>query len=186
MDTILISIMAYTATNIDDIFITALLFSRADTAGRRRRVIRGRYAGIFILTTIGILGAGTARTVMRQYVHLLGIIPLAMGIKEAAGRIKNSDAETQYSHNSNMLLYATGMTIASGGDNIGVYIPLIAGMSGSETAVLCAVFAVMTGLWCLAGYCIVKIPLLQNILAKHKKLIVPVVYIALGVYILAG
>ncbi len=187
METVLIAAMAYIATNIDDIFIITLLFARADTAGRRHRIIWGRYAGIFILTAVSILGAGGARAVMQEYVHLLGIVPLITGVKAAADRIKNNDNSTLYNKNSNnMLLYSTGMTIASGGDNIGVYIPLMAGMGSSEIWLLCAVFAVMTGLWCAVGYYIIKLPPLQNILEKHKKILVPVVYILLAVYILMG
>ncbi len=187
MDIIFIAVMAYTGTNIDDIFITALLFARADTPGKRRRVTAGRFAGIFILTGISMVGARGVRSAAGQYAHLMGILPLIMGIKAAIDRLKNTGDDEQYTAGGeNMLLTAAGMTVASGGDNIGVYIPLLAGMTAAETVVLLAVFTVMTGLWCLGGYYITKAPPRQKILDRYKKAIVPVVYILLGLYILMG
>ena len=185
LKTVMIALFAYAGTNIDDIFITTLLFASACSTKQRWQVVAGRYLGIAALTGISMLGAGGAGMVLQEYSWLLGIVPLAMGIKAALRRLKNSGTEEEATINEgNMVLTSAGMTIASGGDNIGVYLPLLTGMNSRETMVLLAVFTAMTGLWCLLGYCITGIPPLEKLLERHKDAIVPVVYILLGLYIL--
>ena len=82
-----------------------------------------------------------------------------------------------------LLMNVAFVTIANGADNIGVYIPLFTGFSVVQYIIFFLVFAVMTALWCILGYKAASMTLLKNTINKYKKMIVPAVYILLGVYI---
>jgi len=77
------------------------------------------------------------------------------------------------------------ITVASGGDNLGVYIPYFVTMTGSELAIMVVVFILATAGLCVLGYRLAKIPFVANTLEKYERIIVPIVYIALGIYIMA-
>ena len=55
-------------------------------------------------------------------------------------------------------------------------------------AVLCTtlviVFLLLLALWCLIGMKLASLPMLKAAIARYKHILVPVVFIALGIYIL--
>ncbi|MBO5198659.1 MAG: cadmium resistance transporter [Lachnospiraceae bacterium] len=78
---ILTSIIAFVSTNIDDIFVLMLLFSQADNRRGKSRIVIGHFLGISLLVLLSFLGAFGLQFVPTQYVGLLGIVPIALGIK---------------------------------------------------------------------------------------------------------
>ncbi len=77
-----------------------------------------------------------------------------------------------------------GVTVANGGDNLGVYIPLFASNPGA-IPVYAVIFAAMTGIWCAAGYALVNNPMAGSYVRRYGHLLPPFVLIALGAYILS-
>ena len=82
-------------------------------------------------------------------------------------------------------LTVAGVTLANGGDNLGVYIPLFA-TAPQAIGTCVAVFAVMTALWCALGYLMVNNPWIGDRIRRHGHVLLPPVLIALGLYILSG
>ena len=77
------------------------------------------------------------------------------------------------------------MTFSNGGDNIGVYTPPFAKYNTiGEITVLAAIFMAMTGVWCIAAYCLVNNPLVASNIRHVGHTVLPFVLIGLGVYIL--
>lgn len=76
-----------------------------------------------------------------------------------------------------------GVTIANGGDNLSVYIPLFASEL-QAIMVYTAIFAVMTGVWCAMGYALVNNPLAGSHIRRYGQVALPFVLIGLGLYIL--
>ena len=76
------------------------------------------------------------------------------------------------------------MTIVNGGDNLGVYTPVFAVRTGSEIALMVAVFAVMTALWCLAAWALVGHPSWGAPIRRHARWMTPVVLIGVGVLVI--
>ena len=83
------------------------------------------------------------------------------------------------------MLAVAAVTIANGGDNLAVYVPLFAAQS-SEVVVFAAVFAVMTALWCALGLALVRNRWVGERVSRVAQRMFPFVLIALGLYILAG
>nr|MBP8949669.1 cadmium resistance transporter [Promineifilum sp.] len=77
-----------------------------------------------------------------------------------------------------------GVTLANGGDNIGVYVPLFAARPAAQTALLLATFAVLLVVWTFAGYALARRSALAGRLRQVSAAVMPWVLIGLGVTIL--
>jgi hypothetical protein len=59
------------------------------------------------------------------------------------------DAEPRRTHTGGgEALTIAGVTVANGGDDLGIYIPMFATSTASDVTIIVGVSAVMTGLWC--------------------------------------
>ena len=126
---------AFIATNLDDIFILMLFFSQVNAIFRRRHVVLGQYLGFGTLVLISLPGFFGSRIVPQDWLVMLGILPIAIGISRWLDRDDPSadDLVPEQPENSAFasLLSAqtysvAAVTFANGGDNIGIYVPLFA------------------------------------------------------------
>jgi cadmium resistance protein CadD (predicted permease) len=150
----------FVATNIDDIVLLALFFGRA-TADRRAesRVVAGQVAGFGAIVAVCVVAALELRLLPESIVaHFglvpLGLVPLALGIHAAvlARRARRGSADDEIPPPA--LLTVGGVaavTFANGGDNVGVYIPVLSAATGGELVVHVVVFAVLLAAWCVTG-----------------------------------
>ena len=83
------------------------------------------------------------------------------------------------------LCSVAGVTAANGGDNLGVYVPVFTEQF-SAIPTFIAIFAVMTGLWCVGGNLLVNHRLLAATMRRLASRLLPWVLIVLGLSILAG
>lgn len=185
LKTVLLSAMSYVGTNIDDILVDTLFFAATNSPKDTRRIVIGKYLGVGLLVVLSLLGAFGLQLLPERYLGLLGLVPLAMGIKAIADLLRGDGEEAENTHiRGNLTLTVMLVTLANGGDNLGVYIPLFAGFSVGEAAVMLATFFCMVAAFCFLGKKIAELPPLRRFLTKHRKAVVPVVYLALGAYIL--
>ena len=96
---------------------------------------------------IGVLGSLIALVVPTYVIRLLGIVPIAIGIKNLIEIRKKDKSITrqvvQHEKNKSYLSFlpVAAVTFSNGGDNIGVYIPLFSKYNTiSEITALAAVF----------------------------------------------
>jgi len=192
-----IGIVVFAATDIDDLLIIAAFM--ADPAMRVRAIVAGQYLGIAALVATSALLASLALAIPAGWVALLGFVPLIMGIRgflAARGAIggktdreenegfRDEERRAEGRLHSQALAVA-GVTVANGGDNLGVYVPLFSA-AFDQVAVYAAVFAVMTGVWCILGHFLVNHPVVGARIRRHGSAVLPFVLVALGVYILSG
>jgi len=186
LETLILSVVSYIGTNIDDMIINIFFFSLAKEKAEVRRIVFGKYAGIGFLIWISCMGAMGLKFISIEYVRYLGVLPLCLGVKEIVSR--NDQAEPDFGKNrrdsANLLWNVAIVTIANGADNIGVYTPLFSEFTMNQYVLFLAVFIVMTAAWCMFGYKVSKVPIYEKLIKKYRKVIVPSVYILLGVYIL--
>jgi cadmium resistance protein CadD (predicted permease) len=167
---------AFAATNLDDLVLLTAFFG--DRMYRPGSVIAGQYAGIALLYGVSL----AAFVIPQAYAALLGVLPIAIGLKKL---FETRAAAAQLPHSGSMLSVAT-VTVANGGDNIAVYVPLFAAYPKNEVWLIGAVFAAMTALWCYAAWRLVAHPGLGQAIRAHGHRVLPWVLIALGVWILLG
>ena len=184
-----IGVAAFVATNIDDIFVLMIFFS--SLAYPVRQIVLGHYLGIGSLVAIGVLGSLIALVVPTYVIGLLGMVPIAIGIKKLIEIRKKDKFFTrqvvQHEKNKSYLSFlpVVAVTFSNGGDNIGVYIPLFSKYNTiREITVLAAVFIAMTAVWCIAAYYFVNHPLIASRIRHTGNIILPFVLIGLGIYVL--
>jgi cadmium resistance protein CadD (predicted permease) len=190
-----IAVAVYASTNIDDLLILAVFF--ADPQVRVGAVVAGRFLGLAVLVLASAAAALLAMAVPGEWIALLGLVPLALGLRllpALFGKSGDADEEEEealagarQSARRGFVaqsLTVAGVTLANGGDNLGVYIPLFA-TAPQAIITYIAVFAVMTAAWCALGYLVVNNPLIGDRIRRHGHVLLPVVLIALGLYILS-
>jgi cadmium resistance protein CadD (predicted permease) len=176
----------FAATNIDDLFVLMVFF--ADPAFPARQVILGQYLGILALVALSLLGALAALVIPARLVGLLGLLPLAIGLKKLLDLRKPADEGEPAAPAERRLRFLTIalVTFSNGGDNIGVYVPLFATRAREEVAFLVGLFAVLVALWCAVSYLLVRRTAVGKPIRRFGHLLLPFVLIALGLSILAG
>lgn len=188
-------VAVFATTNIDDILLLSAFF--ADRALRPRAVVIGQFVGIGVLTAVSAAAALLALAIPEGWVGLLGLAPLALGIRglhalwrsqnatesEEPERLQALERQAQSPTRAQWMAVAL-VTMANGGDNLGVYIPLFS-RELAWVPVYGVVFAVMTALWCAIGHWLVHHPLLGTRIRKYGHLALPFVLIGLGLHILS-
>lgn len=195
-------IIAFSATNIDDIMILLLLFSQVDINLRRRHIILGQYLGFAAIVLASLPGFFGGLIVQREWIGLLGILPIAIGLMQLLKReqetIEIQEVTTDFKHASSVnsvlsvilsILHpqtykVAAVTIANGGDNISIYVPLFAGQSLASLGVILSVFFIMVGVWCAIAYLLSQHVTIAKILSRYGNVLVPFVLIGLGLFIM--
>ncbi|MFM8577612.1 MAG: hypothetical protein ACKOCN_02240 [Planctomycetaceae bacterium] len=77
-ETVIVGIVLFVTTNIDDVFLTMAFF--ADPGLRPRAIVAGKYAGIVALVAASAAAAVCAIAVSADWIALMGIAPLGLGI----------------------------------------------------------------------------------------------------------
>lgn len=176
------TILAFITTNIDDIFILMLLFAQVGIRSDKYRIAAGQYLGITVLFVVSMIGGMAARLISENYISLLGLVPIALGVREIIENFGEDDDDERAS--SIGVFPVALLAISNGADNLGVYIPLFSGYSAGDLVVSAVVFAVLTGAWCFLGYKIANLPKVGEVIRRYKKILVPAVLIVLGLSIL--
>lgn len=178
----------FAATNIDDIVVLTVLFL-ASTKGRPRpwEIVGGQYLGFITLVGISVLAALGLTLVPDEWVGWLGLVPLLIGV---AGLIrflrKRGEEESEGAVSALGLLSVAGITIANGSDNIAIYTPVFRTMRPQDTVVTIIVFLILVAVWCALGRVVGTHPKVTETLEKIEHWLVPVVFIGLGLFILAS
>ncbi|MBD2022219.1 cadmium resistance transporter [Leptolyngbya sp. FACHB-36] len=193
IQTVLTGITAFSATNVDDIVILMLLFSQRNASFQTRHIVIGQYLGLTVLFLASLPGFIGGLMVPKAWIGLLGLVPIGLGILQL---FKRDDEQVQWSGQSlkasskavrflsPQVLSVTGITIANGADNIGIYVPLFASSTGFQLLVILGVFYALIGVWCYAALQLAGQPTIARLLMQYGRVIVPVVFIGLGVFIL--
>ncbi|MEI2582530.1 cadmium resistance transporter [Scytonema sp. PRP1] len=205
MSTLLTAISAgvatFVATNIDDIVILTLLFAQVNTSLRSRHIVAGQYLGFTVLVAISLLGFFGNFMLPSVWMDVSGFIPIAIGLNRLVNLEEDNSDEQPAMRSSvsfpiRMLSPQTysvaAITIANGGDNVGIYMPLFANTQLTSLLVILSVFFVLVAVWCYAAYLLThNKAIAQSAVAKPIALIidrygnslVPFLLIGLGVYI---
>jgi cadmium resistance protein CadD (predicted permease) len=143
-----VSVTTFAATNLDDLFLLTMFCARRVAT---RRIVVGQFLGfaaIVIVSLAGVWAAGAA--VPRSWIRLLGIFPLAIGVKELV-QLHHSKSTRAAVRNGSLSVFSIAViTLANGGDNIGIYVSFFfAGRS--HLWLVLATYGVLVLVWCADG-----------------------------------
>lgn len=178
-----LGIVIFVATNIDDIVILLGFF--ADRRFRPTHVLLGQYLGIAILVGISAVGALVSLVIPAAYIGLLGVLPIAIGIKHWLECAEDGEGEaTQPRPGPGNVLAIAAVTVANGGDNIAVYTPVFATRDGLQSLVIVLVFVVMIAVWVVIAHWLVNHPTIGAPIRRYGRIATPLILIGLGVLII--
>ena len=175
MKTVLIALVAFASTNIDDFFLLSLWFLRRT---RTPVVVLGQLIGFTALLAASVLGYFGTTLLPQHSVHWMGLLPIAIGIKQLYSK------ETHENATADSWISVATLTVANGGDNIAVYVPLLARYDLKN--VLLIVLCFYAGLFVLVLLArLATQPLAQSdVMHRIAHRLAPFVIIAIGVAIL--
>ena len=191
-----VGIAAFVSTNIDDLLILMAFF--ATPRFPPFQIVLGQYIGMGSLIAVSLIGLLIALVVPRNLIGLIGLFPIAIGIKELLELHKKSNddreqedklAKQRLQRSKKIVSYLPFLTVAavtfSGGEEIGIYTSLFATNNEvSQIIMLVSVVMVLTGFWCgLANY-FVNYSFLADRFHHIATRLLPFVLIGLGIYIL--
>jgi cadmium resistance protein CadD (predicted permease) len=181
--TVALAVILFTSSNIDDIFV--LLSFYADPRFGARQVVLGQYLGMAVLVAASTLASLLSWVLPMAYVGLLGLLPIGIGLRRLVALNDQSDSNEQRSRGRfGQTLTVTAVTIANGGDNIGIYTPVFATHSVTAIVVITVVFVLMVAVWLMFAHWLVNHPALRTPIRRFAHVGTPFVLIGIGVFVL--
>jgi cadmium resistance protein CadD (predicted permease) len=180
-----LAVVLFAGTNIDDVFILLALFSIPGFRGVH--IVSGTLLGMAVLISLSIAGAFLALAVAPSYVGSLGLVPLGLGIWQLIRRSHGDGAAAAgVAAESGALraLAVAALTIANGGDNLGIYIPMFVTADRLTLSVYAATMLALTLALCWLARALVSHPRWGDPIRRYAEPATPYILILLGAYIL--
>jgi len=173
------SVTTFAATNIDDIVLLTFFFARRVPT---RNIVAGQYLGFLAIILLSCAGLLATLAIPHQWTRALGLVPLALGLKHLVLLFRpNGTEETQADRQS--LISIALITLSNGADNVAVYIPFFS-VNRRYLSLILTSYASLVALWCMIGKWLGNHPMILNAVNRAGTILVPFVFIALGVHIL--
>jgi cadmium resistance transport/sequestration family protein len=181
------SILAFASTNIDDIFLLILFFG--DRTYKQLQIFLGQYLGVIILIAVSLIASISAAFIDQRYIGLLGLFPVYLGLQKFIQLLKNKSTEDAseaipVKFKNYAILSVAAVTCANGGDNIGIYTPLLSSQPLQDKFMMISIFMVMIFIWCIIAKYLATHPLLAKTIEKYGAVFTPWILILLGFFIL--
>jgi len=195
-----IAAAAFIGTNIDNTLVTMAMVAGAPLE-RAHRIAAGQVVGFIILVAVAATAAAVLYEFSAAVVGLLGLVPLAIGVKGLVGlrpaaasaasgdagplpgsRARRSKAADRAVGRS--LTAAVLVTIGAGGDNLAAYIPLFRVGGTTNLLTIVVVFAlgeVVVTAAVLGGG---RHPRARAVMLRLGAVAVPVLLCAIGVLVM--
>ena len=189
IQTLMSAVVVYISTSIDDLFILMMVFGQSHSRKGAHFIWFGQYAGVGILITISLLAAYALHLVPQSWiVGFLGLAPIALGLRAMKNNTEEPDTDVlekiSAAGSQRLFWTMTVITVAAGGDNFGIYIPYFVSLDYRGIFIAIVVFLIMIALFCLIGQRLAQIPFVAKTLRTYSRIIIPVVFFSLGLFIL--
>ena len=172
IETIKIGLAAAVVTTFDDNIYLTGFFSEVNRTFRPKHVVVGELIGFTALISISLVGFLIGLAISSDWIGLLGILPILIGLNNLRLLIVNKD-ESVENKSANLKQNArfrgfdsrerslldiiqdrqtyrvSAVTISNGGNNLGIYIPLFASSSLQSLAVIVPICYMIVCTWLL-------------------------------------
>jgi len=180
--------LAFIATNGDDFVVLIGLQTLSRTTSRPRLldIVIGQFVGFFGLVAVSVVGGHALALVPGRWLGLLGLVPLALGIRALTPKATSDQPE---SRDSRLAPTAIGgvalLTVVNGADNVVVYSVVFRHATFVSAVQTVVVFAALLALWCAASYGVAQLVPKPAIVGVGVQRIIPLMMIAIGLVILS-
>lgn len=191
------------ATTFDDNLYLTLFFGKVNRTFRPRHVVVGEYIGFTALVGVSLVGFLGGLVISGKLIGLLGLLPVMIGVSQLLSRESEGDAiqivsgrlKTPHARRASQKSFlatladpqtyrVSAVTIANGGNNIGIYVPLFATSTLPSLGVILGVCYATVGLWCFLSYNLTRQPAIAFVIARYARKVFPFVLIWIGLRIL--
>lgn len=185
---ILIAIGTFITTNIDNLFVLMLLLSQENLTVNKfskntLTIILGQYLSFSIILSLSLLGKYSTVFIPLKLLGLLGLLPIFLGIQMLIQNQKKCESSENIKKNITIFNVAL-LTLANGGDNVGIYTTYFVTLTTSELWITIITFIIMVFLWFLLGFKFLHFKKIASLIEKYGKKIIPFIFILLGIYVL--
>ncbi|HFI0405548.1 TPA: cadmium resistance transporter [Streptococcus suis] len=169
------------STSIDYFLILFLLFSQAKKPGERRTIYFGQLLASFILILLSSILSQVANVFLADWIlGLLGFVPILLGVRI----LFENEVETEIPDSKIGLLSIIFISLASGADNLGIFTPYFTTLSTLETLLTAGLILLETVAICYLAEKFGSLHSISEFIEKYEKMILPTIFIILGIYIL--
>jgi cadmium resistance protein CadD (predicted permease) len=207
IETIKIGLAAAVATTFDDNIYLTGFFSEVNRTFRPKHVVVGELIGFTALISISLVGFLIGLAISSNWIGLLGILPILIGLNNLRLLIVNKD-ESVENKSANLKQNArfrgfdsrerslldviqdrqtykvSAVTISNGGNNLGIYIPLFASSSLQSLAVIVPICYLIVCTWLFMYYYLTRTPGIALVLSRYASKLFPFVLMWLGLRII--
>jgi cadmium resistance protein CadD (predicted permease) len=178
-----ISVVAFVSTNLDNLFLLMGLLASSP----HRKVMLGYTLAVAAVLGVGLAGSYLADFSAQAWLRWLGLVPLSMGAWRLRGLFRSPAAATEASPGAGPRGAASvfGVTLANSGDSLGVFTSLMSETSELLVFVILLTVLGMSALWIRAARWVAEHPALAPWLHQIDRYGVPLLLVALGLYILS-
>jgi len=207
IETIKIGLAAAVVTTFDDNIYLTGFFSEVNRTFRPKHVVVGELIGFTALISISLVGFLIGLAISSDWIGLLGILPILIGLNNLRLLIVNKD-ESVENKSANLKQNArfrgfdsrerslldviqdrqtyrvSAVTISNGGNNLGIYIPLFASSSLKSLAVIIPICYLIICTWLFMSYNLTRTPGIALVLSRYASKLFPFVLMWLGLRII--
>jgi cadmium resistance transport/sequestration family protein len=183
LGTLAAALGVFAGNNVDDIIVLTVLFLNSRASGKPRpwQIVVGQYAGIGALVAISAAAALGLAIVPNQWVGLLGLVPMALGVRGLVKAVRaRNRAEEPSAVVASGVASVAAVTIANGADNISVYTPMFRTLGLADSLITVAVFTFLVAVWCAAGAWLGSHRRIIEAVERFGHWLVPAVFITIG------
>jgi cadmium resistance protein CadD (predicted permease) len=174
--------VAFASTNLDNLLLL-VSWQMSDNPGRVRLLVAYGLGMVGVLVLSVLLGL-VGYLFPLEYLALLGIVPIALGMKVLWEEWRAGDGEAAVAASGATMIAVAATQLSNGVDTILVFAPLLADSHVVFDAEIAALFLLMIPVWFgLSGLIGRQAARLQAI-QRWSRWLAPLVMIGVGIYIL--
>ena len=187
--TILTSIATFIATGIDELIVLTVLFVYYKNRGQVKDIYIGQQLSMLVLLGISLLAVFGITFIPPRYIGLLGLVPIGMGLKvlffgEDDQEVEEKELVQKSKKFSSLILSVAFIAVAGGAEELTIYIPYFASLNLLNLIVALIIFNLLVPVWCTLCKKISKIKRVEEKIEKYERIIIPIVFIGLGIFVL--
>ncbi|HXC96836.1 MAG TPA: cadmium resistance transporter [Edaphobacter sp.] len=175
------SVATFAVTNIDDIVLLTLFFARRVPT---RNIVAGQYLGFLAIILLSCAGLHVTLTIPHQWIRVLGLVPLGLGMKQVVLLFRPHGEERPVPDRQSLISIAL-VTLSNGADNLAMYIPFF-WVNLQHLRLILISYGFLVAVWCIIARWVGNRPFILNAANRIGHLLVPVVFIGLGIYIICS
>jgi len=182
--TIITAIITFIATSVDEMFVLTFLFAQDKNNQKNKQIYLGQQLGMLVLLAITLLAVLGIRQIPQAWIGFIGFVPVIQGIRLLIfGDDDELDLEKPQKYKFYFVTVAL-IAIAGGAEELAIFIPYFSSLSNDELIVALIIFNLLVPMWVTLCKKIAGIPHIKDQVEKYGAVLIPIVFIALGLYVL--